>query len=54
MLSYFQDNKIDLALCDHFVGACVDAATTYNIPYIVTATFDSTSGNYIMHRQSIV
>ncbi|KAI7889146.1 uncharacterized protein EV154DRAFT_467773 [Mucor mucedo] len=42
-LSYFESNRIDLALCDHFVDACVDAANTLSIPFIVTSTLDYTS-----------
>ncbi|KAL0142477.1 hypothetical protein V8B55DRAFT_1498356 [Mucor lusitanicus] len=39
---FFIDNKIDVALCDHFADACVDVATNLSIPYIVTAAMDVT------------
>lgn len=41
---FFIDNSIDVALCDHFADACVDAATNLSIPYIVTAAMDLTRG----------
>lgn len=43
---FFIDNRIDVALCDHFADACVDAATNLTIPYIVTAAMDVTRGKY--------
>lgn len=44
LLRYFENNKIDLALCDYFMIACVDAATTFGIPYIVTCALDPSKG----------
>ncbi|KAI9359424.1 hypothetical protein BD770DRAFT_363034 [Pilaira anomala] len=40
---YFQESKVDLALCDHFTGSCVDAARHLKIPFIVTSTLDLSS-----------
>ncbi|KAI9476185.1 MAG: hypothetical protein EXX96DRAFT_507204 [Benjaminiella poitrasii] len=37
---YFINYNIDLAMCDHFAEACIEAATTLNIPYIVTTAVD--------------
>ncbi|KAI8968528.1 hypothetical protein BDF20DRAFT_896890 [Mycotypha africana] len=39
---YFIDNNIDLALCDHFSDACMDAATVLRIPFIYTGSLDLT------------
>lgn len=39
---FFIDNQIDVALCDHFADACVDAATNLSVPYIITAALDIT------------
>jgi hypothetical protein len=41
---YFTNNKIDLALCNQFGDACVEAASVLNIPYIVTTALDITKG----------
>ncbi|OBZ90672.1 Anthocyanidin 3-O-glucosyltransferase 7 [Choanephora cucurbitarum] len=41
-INYFLANDIDVAICDHFGEACVDAATTLSIPYIVTSSMDFT------------
>ncbi|KAI7889149.1 uncharacterized protein EV154DRAFT_553305 [Mucor mucedo] len=43
LLNYFKTNEIDLALCDILMNVCVDAATTLNIPYIITAAMDFTT-----------
>lgn len=45
MLNYFKNNEIDLVLCDFLVNVCVDAATMLNIPYIITAAMDTTTGS---------
>ncbi|KAI7901476.1 uncharacterized protein BX663DRAFT_437558 [Cokeromyces recurvatus] len=42
---YFRDNNVDLVLCDHFAESCLEAATSLNIPYIVTSTFEMTKAN---------
>ncbi|KAI8365753.1 hypothetical protein BD560DRAFT_401581 [Blakeslea trispora] len=39
---YFILKEIDVAICDHFGEACVNAATTLNIPYIITSSMDFT------------
>ncbi|KAI8636692.1 hypothetical protein BD408DRAFT_355160 [Parasitella parasitica] len=39
---FFIDNRIDVALCDHFADPCVEAATNLSIPYIITAAMDTT------------
>lgn len=44
ILSYLEINKVDLVLCDFIMNVCVDAATTLNIPYIITAAMDTTTG----------
>jgi hypothetical protein len=41
---YFINNHIDLALCDHFGDSCIEAASSLNIPYIVTTSIDLTKG----------
>lgn len=46
LLDYFKRNEVDLALCDHFMEVCIDAATTLNIPYIVTSSLEFTSGKF--------
>ncbi|CEP19969.1 hypothetical protein [Parasitella parasitica] len=33
----FKSKKIDLAICDHFNSACVEASIASNIPFIITA-----------------
>ncbi|KAG2198133.1 hypothetical protein INT47_001531 [Mucor saturninus] len=43
LLNYFKTNEIDLALCDILMNVCVDAATTLNIPYIITVAMDFTT-----------
>ncbi|CEI89662.1 hypothetical protein RMCBS344292_04012 [Rhizopus microsporus] len=35
----FSKKKVDLAICDHFTTACVDAAHDAKIPFIVTSAF---------------
>ncbi|KAI9253633.1 hypothetical protein EDC94DRAFT_546345 [Helicostylum pulchrum] len=53
LLDYFKRNEVDLALCDHFMEVCIDAATTLNIPYIVTSSLEFTSetgASYINNR----
>ncbi|KAF7727862.1 hypothetical protein EC973_006975 [Apophysomyces ossiformis] len=32
----YKKNNIDLVICDHFLVACIDAATNANIPFIVS------------------
>ncbi|OBZ88258.1 UDP-glucuronosyltransferase 2B9 [Choanephora cucurbitarum] len=47
---YLAENEVDLALCDHFAGSCVDAAKAVGIPYIITTTpvsVDGASAPYI-------
>lgn len=44
-MNYFKDYQIDLVLCDYFMNACVDAATSFGIPYIITCALDPSKGN---------
>ncbi|KAI8991143.1 hypothetical protein BDF20DRAFT_812435 [Mycotypha africana] len=39
----FKENQIDLALCDSFATACLDAAIVSNIPVVLTSTLGLTS-----------
>jgi hypothetical protein len=48
LLSYFESHNVDVALCDHFMGPCADAATTFKIPYIVTGSIDFSTGKYYL------
>lgn len=43
---YFENNNIDLAICDHFSDACYSAAKMLDIPYIITAAIPITEGKY--------
>ncbi|KAG2235679.1 hypothetical protein BDF21DRAFT_355458 [Thamnidium elegans] len=43
LFDYFNRTKVDLALCDHFMEVCVDAAMTLNIPFILTSSLEITS-----------
>lgn len=43
---YFENNNIDLAICDHFSDACYSAAKLLDIPYIITAAVPITKGKY--------
>ncbi|KAI8342883.1 hypothetical protein EDC96DRAFT_578480 [Choanephora cucurbitarum] len=40
--NYFIDYEIDTAICDHFADSCVEAATSLNIPYIITSSMEIT------------
>ncbi|KAI8380716.1 hypothetical protein BD560DRAFT_386907 [Blakeslea trispora] len=39
---HFIENKVDLALCDHFADACIDAAVSVGIPFSITAVMPMT------------
>ncbi|KAI8373522.1 hypothetical protein EDC96DRAFT_498624 [Choanephora cucurbitarum] len=41
---YLIENEVDLALCDHFAEACVDAAVSIGIPFVITTTPAVTDG----------
>ncbi|KAI8073485.1 uncharacterized protein B0P05DRAFT_604795 [Gilbertella persicaria] len=43
---YFISHKIDVAICDHFGETCVDAATSLNIPYIITSSMELTKDSF--------
>lgn len=43
---YFENNNIDLAICDHFSDACYSAAELLDIPYIITTAIPITKGKY--------
>ncbi|KAI8369805.1 hypothetical protein EDC96DRAFT_503447 [Choanephora cucurbitarum] len=35
---YLIENKVDLAICDHFADSCVDAARFVGVPYVIATT----------------
>ncbi|KAG0865802.1 hypothetical protein G6F16_009949 [Rhizopus arrhizus] len=41
-MDFFSKKDVDLAICDHFITACVEASITNKIPFIVTSTFPLT------------
>ncbi|KAG2207744.1 hypothetical protein INT47_011864 [Mucor saturninus] len=43
LVNYFEFNKIDVVICDYFMVACVDAANTVKIPFIITSATDPTT-----------
>jgi hypothetical protein len=43
---YFENNNIDLAICDHFSDACYSAAKLLDIPYIITVAIPITKGKF--------
>jgi hypothetical protein len=44
LTKYYIDNNIDVAICDHFADACVEAAKMLNLSFIVTGTLDLSQG----------
>jgi hypothetical protein len=43
-MDLFSKKDVDLAICDHFITACIEASITNKIPFIVTSTFPLTPG----------
>ncbi|KAI8066779.1 hypothetical protein BC940DRAFT_333788 [Gongronella butleri] len=38
ILQLMKDKKVDLAICDHFVDPCMEAALQLKIPFVITST----------------
>jgi hypothetical protein len=51
-IDYFKNHDTDVALCDHFMEPCVDAATKLNIPYVITASMDLSKGKNFISKRS--
>ncbi|ORX60255.1 UDP-Glycosyltransferase/glycogen phosphorylase [Hesseltinella vesiculosa] len=45
LVRIMQEEKADLAICDHFVDPCMEAAQQLGLPFIVTSTLAIAPGN---------
>ncbi|KAI7891094.1 uncharacterized protein EV154DRAFT_589009 [Mucor mucedo] len=52
LLNYFKNHQVDLVLCDYFMNACVDAATSFGIPYIMTCALDPSKESDVSYTNS--